>query len=451
MSRRLFSMIGILLLVGLRDAVPYEFQSADARALAVLIEQSLSQGGSGSGECVAREIRRRFHDLRRDQTPLDDLIELKYKMQFWRSRLPRCCKSFRKQIRSSVAEARALDARASHEARQTMNDTPAASTRAEGHEFFYRGLLLKPGDILLSDLSHGASGLISHLCEPRPHFAHFAFFFVRQNGKRVKPAVMEFFRSGVRVVRPSVFFSFRHTSYVEAYRFVTAEDVYPDRIDRKILPIAKESHPYSFYGDNDDRVNLNCATVGSLILERLGLEPIRTKGRIREGILRNWRKLGPPAQQLLIPTDYLVDPRLRFVGALDRGSFTRSVVRELVLRRVTQLHDDHKLDRERLPRKFRLYLRAVVKMQRGKAGGRMLSSFYGFGGGNFPVGPSEVVAWVALCDRETKRATGRALRRVRVPKDWTDFSIHDFEADPEVRKEIDASVAPIRAWFSDAR
>ncbi|MCH5376989.1 MAG: hypothetical protein JJ992_23740, partial [Planctomycetes bacterium] len=84
----------------------------------------------------------------------------------------------------------------------------------------YRGLQLRPGDMLLVDSTNRADGLFNSFSQPRSHFTHcamVAFVDHPKTGKRV-PVAFEVHMGGLRVIPLHRYLSPSFSAYAEVYR-----------------------------------------------------------------------------------------------------------------------------------------------------------------------------------------------------------------------------------------
>ncbi len=280
--------------------------------------------------------------------------------------------------------------------------------RFDGDGVQYRGILFRPGDVLLANVNLDGNGIYTALSDPRGFSSHSAFFAILQDAAGRYPAVIETYEKGVRAVPLNVFLGPRFSAYVEVYRYRELSSHHTERINAAALAIMREVNGYNFDSEDTDRQYMSCTSVGRFLHSDAGLRPVETKSYIRDPqIVSNLERLGYTCFSFFAPVDYMLDEKLQCVGWVDNNQFQSLLARELVDRKFRSLFSKSRLNPERFPSRYRVNLWAIGQIRRGTLVGRLISMIEGFDKVNLPKGPDTLLAVITLAEAQL----GRSIRK----------------------------------------
>jgi len=312
----------------------------------------------------------------------------------------------------------------------------------DGDGVNFRGLHLRPGDILLANVNIDGNGVYTALSDPTRFSSHAAVFAILEDGGRRYPAVIETYEKGVRAVPLNVFLGTRFCAYVEVYRHRDLDESHARAVNRHARDMLARVRGYNFDSKSDDRDYVSCCTVGRLLHCDAGLDPASWKSRIKHpGIRSNLEQLGYTHFEFFAPVDYLLDPRFRCVGWVDNHQFHDLLARELVESYFRELFMTRRLRPERFPVRGRLNRWGIGQIRRRTLPGRIIGVAEGFDHRSLPRGPDALMAVITIVEAQL----GRLIRRT---KHWLEgldyapeyFSISEFSRQPEVRQHLETTV-----------
>ncbi|HSH42654.1 MAG TPA: YiiX/YebB-like N1pC/P60 family cysteine hydrolase [Arenicellales bacterium] len=319
----------------------------------------------------------------------------------------------------------------------------------EGDGVRYRGLHLRPGDVLLANVNLDGNGVYTTLSDPTRFASHAAVFAILEDDGRRYPAVIETFEKGVRAVPLNVFLGKRFSAYVEVYRHAGLDQSHASLVNRAALDMLDRARGYNFDSKSDDREYLSCCSVGRLLHMDAGLEPASWKSCIRHPRIRaNLEALGYDFFEFFAPVDYALDPAFRCVGWVDNHQFMDLLARELVETRFRELFMTRRLDPERFPFMSRLNRWGIAHIRRQSPVGKAIGLVEGFDHLSLPKGPDPLMAVITIAEAQLGRLIRRTrkwLQGVEITDEY--FSIHDFLRRPDVREYLEKNVR--LPWLED--
>jgi hypothetical protein len=312
----------------------------------------------------------------------------------------------------------------------------------EGDGVNFRGLHLRPGDILLANVNIDGNGVYTTLSDPTRFSSHAAVFAILEDGGKHYPAVIETYEKGVRAVPLNVFLGPRFCAYVEIYRHNDLGESHAAAVNRSALDLIRRARGYNFDSTADDRDYVSCCAVGRLLHIDAGLEPASCKSRIAHPrIQENLEKLGYTWFDFFAPVDYLLDPGFHCVGWVDNHQFHDLLARELVESQFRELFMTRRLNPDRFPFMSRINHWGIRHIRRQSPLGKAIGLVEGFDHRSLPKGPDPLMAVITLAENQL----GRVIRRM---KEWLQakdhepeyFSLAGFSRQPEVKAWLEANV-----------
>jgi hypothetical protein len=278
----------------------------------------------------------------------------------------------------------------------------------------YRGVALRSGDVILSNVNRDGNMVFSALWDPVGVFTHCAVVVFLQEGDRRLPAVIETYERGVRAVPLSVFLSPRYVCAAEIFRHRAIGPGHEAALAESAEAMVRDTRGYNFASWDDDRSYLSCTSVGRFLFADLGIHDIEPRSELRHPqVKKNLQRLGyGHFERFFAPMDYLLNPSFSLVGVVDNNQFERMVARELVARRFRTAFEHVSLDPNRLPRMRHVNAFAVAHIRRRSLLGRALGAFSGFDHVSLPKGPDPVLAAVQPFEHQLARAVGRMIPEV---------------------------------------
>lgn len=313
----------------------------------------------------------------------------------------------------------------------------------EGDGVNFRGLHLRPGDVLLANVNIDGNGVYTTLSDPTRFSSHSAVFAILEDGGRRYPAVIETYEKGVRAVPLNVFLGEKFCAYVEVYRHTELSERQARAVNEAALDMMARVRGYNFDSASDDREYVSCCTVGRLLHRDAGLEPASSKSRIQHPrIQENLSRLGYTFFDFFAPVDYLLDPRFEFVGWVDNHQFKDLLARELVESRFRELFSERRVNPDRFPLMGRVNHWGIRQIRRGSLLGRAIGRVEGFDHGSLPRGPDPLLAVITIVEARLGRMIRRTRRWLDTIEDTPEcFSLSEFSRQPRVREHLEAGVA----------
>lgn len=312
--------------------------------------------------------------------------------------------------------------------------------RGDGVDF--RGMHLRPGDVMLAHVNRDGNGVYTALCEPTRFSSHAAVFAILEDAEGRYPAAIETYEKGVRAVPLNVFLGEGFSAYVEVYRHKDLDDSHPPLINKAAFDMLGYALGYNFDSRSNDRSYISCCTVGSHLHADAGLEPASPKSGIRDPrIQENARKFEFTFFDFFSPVDYLLDDNFRCIGWVDNHQFEDLLARELVEGRFKELFAEGTVNPKRLPLKGKINLWGIRQIRRRSLAGRILGAVEGFDDRTLPNGPDVLMAMIIVIEEQLAKVIKRTRQWLRDYDDWPEyFSFDEFSRRPEVRAQLNADL-----------
>lgn len=284
-----------------------------------------------------------------------------------------------------------------------------------GDGVLFRGVLFRPGDVILANVNLDGNMIYSALSDPKGYCSHSAVFAVLTDDGRRFPSVIETYEKGLRAVPLNVFMGPRYMAYAEVYRHRELTPAQCTAINGVAQTALTEVAGYNFYTVDDDPLYISCTAVVQLLFQAVGLAPIPSRSVIADEVIqRNLRALGYERYEpFFAPVDYLLSPDLTCVGWIDNNQLERLVARELVEARLRVLFASRRLDCRRFPLVHYVNLWGIGHMRRRTPIGRLVSRITGFDHVSLPKGPDRMVAAIEPVEAQLGCAVRRTLPFVR--------------------------------------
>lgn len=306
----------------------------------------------------------------------------------------------------------------------------------------FRGLHLRPGDVVLANVNIDGNGVYTTLSDPTRFSSHAAVVAILEDGGRRYPAVIETYEKGVRAVPLNVFLGAAFCAYAEVYRHRNLRKQHTTAINAAALDMLGRVRGYNFDSRSDDRNYVSCCTVGRLLHMDAGLEPASCKSRIQDPrIQSNLETLGYTFFDFFAPVDYLMDPNFQCIGWVDNHQFEALLARELVERRFRELFASRRLNPARFPMMSRVNRWGIGQIRRRSLPGRLIGLVEGYDPESLPQGPDPLMAVITIAEAQLGRAikqTKQWLAEMDCTPDY--FSLDEFSRKPEVRQHLEAVV-----------
>lgn len=294
---------------------------------------------------------------------------------------------------------------------ERWSQDPAFSEyRFEDDGIRYRGMLLRPGDLLLANVNLDGNFVYSALSDPKGFCPHSAVVVILESGGRRYPAVIETYEKGLRAVPLCVFLNARYISYVEVYRHRDLHGAPVEHVSGVAHAALDEARGYNFNTLDDDRAYVCCTQVARQLYQDLGLPVLESFGAIRDpGIRDTMSRLDyEHLDEFFTPIDFVRSELFELVGWVDNGQPTRLVAREVVEQRFRERFSAATLVPERLPLMVKLTHYGIRHMRDRTLLGRLVSAVMGFDHITLPKGPDRILAIVEPLEAEL----GKAVRAI---------------------------------------
>jgi len=310
----------------------------------------------------------------------------------------------------------------------------------EGDVVRYRGLELRPGDVILANVNLDGNMVYSALSDPKSVFTHSAVLVVLEREGRRFPAMVETYEKGVRAIPLAAFLNAGVLAYAEVYRHRDVGPGQANALATAALAMVRETRGYNCTSWDDDRAYLSCTAVGRFLLQDVGVNGVMPRSaivhpRIRENLASvGYRDFSP----FFAPVDYLLNPRFTLVGVVDNNQFPRLLARELVEWRFRALFEERRLDTRHLPVGYRVN-HLVIKNVRGRTPlGPLFTRISGFTPDNLPKGPDALIAGITPAEKQLGGAVRRLLPRLEAHLEGQGrFSFEETLTDPYVHRLLD--------------
>lgn len=325
-----------------------------------------------------------------------------------------------------------------------------ADYRFEADGVRYRGLLLRPGDLILPNVNLDGNFVYSALSDPKGFCPHAAVFVILQARGRRWPAVIETYEKGLRAVPLCMFLNARYISYAEIYRHRDLDGVSVAHVSDIAYAALAMARGYNFNTLDDDRSYVCCTQVARQLYQDLGLPVLEAFGAIVDpGVRDSMTRLDYPHLDVFFtPVDFVRSELFGLVGWVDNGEPAKLMARELVEQRFRERFSRGNLDPARLPRMVRLTHFAIRQVRARTLLAPLISAVTGFDHITLPKGPDRILAIVEPLQAELARAVRGILPDVeRHLAQIDDLDLHAVLAHPGLRKRVDA-LLPMR-WMGD--
>ncbi|HSG91076.1 MAG TPA: YiiX/YebB-like N1pC/P60 family cysteine hydrolase [Pseudomonadales bacterium] len=327
-------------------------------------------------------------------------------------------------------------------------ETAFADYRFEGDGVRFRGLLLRPGDLILPNVNLDGNFVYSALSDPKGFCPHSAVFVILEAGERRYPAVIETYEKGLRAVPLCVFLNARYISYAEVYRHRDLDGASVAHVSDVAHAALADARGYNFDTHDDDRAYVCCTQVVLQLHRALGLEVLADFGAIVDpGVRETMRRLDYHHLDVFFtPIDFIRSELFQFVGWVDNGQPARLVARELVEQRFRERFSRADLDPARLPLMARVNLFGIRQMRARTPLGRLVSKVMGFDHGSLPKGPDRILAVVEPLEAELGKAVRGILPAVEARlAELDEMDLTVLLADPALTARV-TELLPLR-WL----
>jgi len=314
----------------------------------------------------------------------------------------------------------------------------------------YRGLLLRPGDLILPNVNLDGNFVYSALSDPKGFCPHSAVFVILQARGRRWPAVIETYEKGLRAVPLCVFLNARYSSYAEIYRHRDLDGASVAHVSDVAHAALDVARGYNFNTLDDDRAYVCCTQVARQLYQDLGLPVPEAFGAIVDaGVRDTMTRLDYPHLDVFFtPVDFVRSELFSLVGWVDNGQPAKLVARELVEQRFRDRFSRGSLDPARLPLMVRLTHFAIRQVRARTLLAPLISAVTGFDHITLPKGPDRILAIVEPLQVELARAVRGILPDVeRHLAQIDDLNLSAVLAHPGLRTRVDA-LLPMR-WMGD--
>lgn len=327
-----------------------------------------------------------------------------------------------------------------------------ADYRFEDDGVRYRGLLLRPGDLILPNVNLDGNFVYSALSEPKGFCPHSAVFVILEARGRRWPAVVETYEKGLRAVPLCVFLNARYISYAEVYRHRDLQHADVSHVSTEAHAALGLARGYNFNTLDPDRTYVCCTTVARQLYAALELPVLDDFGAIRDpGIRANMQRLDYDFLDVFFtPIDFIRSELFEHVGVVDNGQPARLIARELVEQRFRHCFSTGVIEPARLPLMVKLTHFGIGQMRRRTLLGRLVSRVMGFDHVNLPKGPDRILAIVEPLEAELGKAVRGILPEVQARLDVgeardADLDLDAWLGDPRLRARVEA-LLPMR-WL----
>ena len=318
----------------------------------------------------------------------------------------------------------------------------------EGDGVRYRGLLLRPGDLILPNVNLDGNFIYSALSDPKGFCPHSAVFVILEAHGLRFPAVIETYEKGLRAVPLCVFLNARYISYAEIYRHRDIDDVTAAQASHAAYAAAADARGYNFDTTDEDRTYVCCTSVALHLYRDLGLPVFESFGAIRDpGVRANMARLDyPHLDAFFTPIDFVLSELFEFVGWIDNGQPARLVARECVEKRFRHCFAKGEIQRRRLPIMVRINHFGIRQMRAQTLIGRVVSLVMGFDHVTLPKGPDRILAIVEPLEAELGAAVRKLLPQIEARLHTAeDLDLDAWLDDPELSHRV-RKLLPMR-WL----
>ena len=274
----------------------------------------------------------------------------------------------------------------------------------------YRGMLFLPGDVLLANVNLDGNGIYTSLSDPKSFSSHSAFFAALEHDGQRFPVVVETYEKGVRPVPLNVFLGPQFSSYVEIYRHNDFTPAHANKINQTAMEFMRNVRGYNFDSEDQDTTYMSCTAVGRFLHQQSGLKPAQTKSRIgHPNIQANLRKLDYTFFDFFAPVDFLLNDCFHYAGYVDNNQIDRLLARELIDRTFRQQFMERTLEPKQFPFPYSLNRWGIGQIRKQSVIGKLIGLAEGFDDQNLPKGPDSLMAVIKLVEKQI----GKAIDNIR--------------------------------------
>jgi len=313
----------------------------------------------------------------------------------------------------------------------------------------FRGIELKPGDIMITNLNIDSDGIYSALCSPKSFASHAGFFVMLTHGNKTFPAVLEIYQHGLRAIPANVFLSEKFSSYTEVYRIKTPKKLDYETLNTEGKKLLQSVKGYNFNTEDQNPHYLTCAQLGRQLYQNAGIVPITAKSAIEHPqIQTNLAKFGVNYKSVLAPMNFAIDQRMELVGTVDNNQLTDSLAHMLVKHRFFDYVSTKEINLLKLPKLYQYNLWSVNKIQNNHWFGCILRKAKGFNKDNFPRGPEGILALAKVIEPIIGKINKQTAAFIN--KNFPLDSLSSYQSlrnEPLMDKFLQHKFAPINNFF----
>lgn len=312
----------------------------------------------------------------------------------------------------------------------------------------FKGMELRPGDMILSSVNLDGNGIYTTLVEPKGYAYHFGIFaIVEYAGKRF-PIVLETYEIGVRLVPLHQFFSKSFNCYFEAYRLNQVPPQFYTKINQLAMDLPDKVKGYNFDTEDPDHTYLACTSVATYLFKQLELEPIATQSHYSSDtqILKNLDEIELKTGPFLSPWDFIASDRTHCVGFWDNDYFLLNICRELCEKYTENLFKTKQLSLSRAPLLYYFNSFGVKQIQKNTLLGRAIGGIVGFNINNLPNASYKVLAMIEIFEHTMEKCVRKLYQTLKSSDYLNDYK--DIRQYAEMKhREVEQSMGPFRRIF----
>lgn len=413
------------------------------------------------------EVEALFGALPRGELQLREFLELRYRMQRWHRAMhlrydlnsnPLFCSPRFGSAPSDLEPAEVLPIRPLFGNEWTFERWSQREGQGdytvEGDAVWFRGRRFESGDFFLVDMRTEIGSALAAITDSETWIPHFSILILLERAGKKFPAVLEMYGHGLRAIPLNSFLSPRFSSYIEVYRLKQRPQGFASELDRIAKQMLTEPLRYDFYNDNRSPNALNCADLGTRVLERAGVDPIAPSTRLRDGVGKNflWPLEMNFPEVFLHPASYVQSPRVEFVAVIDNGNLELDLARQVLVHELAKIisGSNGRIRTDRMPKMFHTKRKFVTKIHEGGWQGKLLLLLGGHIAQTMPTGSPEALAFFPPFQSAFAQAYSEISNYVPalIPKEGA-HSLEDLQAHPWLALALQDALAPIRDWFQN--
>jgi hypothetical protein len=261
----------------------------------------------------------------------------------------------------------------------------------------FRGLTLKPGDVILNHPTDKPGGTFTSLAKENNSFSHAAIVvFLNREGRKI-PIVIDEHERGARAVPLSVYLSPQVVSYAEIFR--TANDLWNKthqiRLNEEANFILNMEFPYDLTGSTKSDA-LSCVELVNLLYQLCGLKSVPVTAGFSNETYKNIMRFGKIKNDFVTPTQLAMSPYFKNIGYIDnKEPLSQIIANEIILKVFRDRMAHGVLKAKGYPFAKDIGLSAIEEIHNPRSViGDVLLSFTGFRRSNFPRGSKELLVSV---------------------------------------------------------